>query len=918
MNLLSNLTFGNPLALWSLFSIPGVWLLLKIYPPSPKIVTFPPLNFLLKINNDQQTASNAPLWLLLYRILFLTLLIFAFANPIYNTKPIFEKSGPVFLLIDNGWSSSTNWESKKEKIYEYINHAEQNNKSIIISLTAQQNKPSDSDFELLSASKARSIIETLVPVPWASDYKLLYKKIESIKINEKYNIFWFWDGVNHNKQETTQSLVNKLENIGSLTVIDYFNNTPIKIIKNVINETNNELLIEMSRNLGSIQEKVFLRANGPNGEILNRTEATFEANKRNTKAIILIPNDLKNNLSSISIEDQNSAGSIYLFDEKWKKRSVGIVGDKNTFRTQPLLSPAYYLDRAIKPFSEIMIDDLSLLLEKKLSVIILPGIGTIRNELNNKLKAWIKNGGMLIRFAGPNLEGANTDLLPVKLRSLDSRVFGGALSWDKPVSIKTFPIGSPLYGITIQDDILINKQVIAEPSPNLLNNTWASLKDGTPLITAKKIDKGINIFFHITANAEWSNMPLTGTFVEILERLISLSTGNQEVDDKLPLKPFKLLNSFGRLVDPPNNSLPINFSDKDNNYVNRAPGYYGNELFLRVLNLTDNIKILEPKTVTFKEETSIEKFISEKSIQLKSLLLTLIILLAIFDAIISLKIKGKINSKSFKKILKFSIILFFICNANLINKSYAQNKVAAIQTQLAYIITKNEKINQTSYLGLLELTKIMKERTSIEASPPAGINITSDDISFYPLLYWPIINDSYSLTDKVISKIQDYMKNGGLIIFDTRDANPSKIITNISTEEQNILKALLKDLDLPLLINVPNDHVLKRSFYLLDTLPGRYSGGNVWVEATEKNSRDGVSSVIIGGNDWASAWAKDKNNQPLFSVIPGGEKQREFSYRFGINLVMYAMTGNYKADQVHIKSILNRLNKKNNNMPREN
>ena len=53
-------------------------------------------------------------------------------------------------------------------------------------------------------------------------------------------------------------------------------------------------------------------------------------------------------------------------------------------------------------------------------------------------------------------------------------------------------------------------------------------------------------------------------------------------------------------------------------------------------------------------------------------------------------------------------------------------------------------------------------------------------------------------------------------------------------------------------------------------------------------------------------WAKI-NNKPIFVVVPGGEKQREYSYRFGINLVMYAMTGNYKADQVHIKSILRRL-----------
>ena len=121
------------------------------------------------------------------------------------------------------------------------------------------------------------------------------------------------------------------------------------------------------------------------------------------------------------------------------------------------------------------------------------------------------------------------------------------------------------------------------------------------------------------------------------------------------------------------------------------------------------------------------------------------------------------------------------------------------------------------------------------------------------------------------------------------------------------LKNLLRPLDLPPLIKIPEDHVLSRSFYLLDSFPGRWDGGNLWVESTASNSRDGVSSVIIGGNDWAAAWAIDQNGAPLYQVVPGGEKQREFAFRFGINATMYAMTGNYKADQVHSSSILQRL-----------
>ena len=126
-------------------------------------------------------------------------------------------------------------------------------------------------------------------------------------------------------------------------------------------------------------------------------------------------------------------------------------------------------------------------------------MGTIGEAINKELKEWIKNGGVLIRFAGPNLEGSNTDLLPVKLRSVDSRAFGGALSWTEPVSIKTFTKNSPLYGVNIDNDILIKKQVIAEPSSDLFNKTWASLEDGTPLITGQKYDKGWNdkYFYHL-------------------------------------------------------------------------------------------------------------------------------------------------------------------------------------------------------------------------------------------------------------------------------------------------------------------------------------------------------------------------------------------------------------------------------------
>ena len=68
-----------------------------------------------------------------------------------------------------------------------------------------------------------------------------------------------------------------------------------------------------------------------------------------------------------------------------------------------------------------------------------------------------------------------------------------------------------------------------------------------------------------------------------------------------------------------------------------------------------------------------------------------------------------------------------------------------------------------------------------------------------------------------------------------------------------------------------------------------------------------MSSLIIGENDWGAAWALSPGGNPLFPLVPGGESQRERSFKFGVNLVMYSLTGNYKGDQVHIPSILGRL-----------
>ena len=93
----------------------------------------------------------------------------------------------------------------------------------------------------------------------------------------------------------------------------------------------------------------------------------------------------------------------------------------------------------------------------------------------------------------------------------------------------------------------------------------------------------------------------------------------------------------------------------------------------------------------------------------------------------------------------------------------------------------------------------------------------------------------------------------------------------------------------------------------MQDFPGRWADGRVWIERHSGGINDGVSGIVIGSNDWASAWAIDQSGRPMAAVVPGGARQRELAFRFGVNLVMYTLTGNYKADQVHVPALLERL-----------
>jgi hypothetical protein len=243
----------------------------------------------------------------------------------------------------------------------------------------------------------------------------------------------------------------------------------------------------------------------------------------------------------------------------------------------------------------------------------------------------------------------------------------------------------------------------------------------------------------------------------------------------------------------------------------------------------------------------------------------------------------------------------------------------SLQTHLAYIITGDAEIDAVSKAGLQGLTLFLAQRTALEAGDPIGLDPARDELAFFPVIYWPISPGAPKPSQAALERIDSYMKRGGTVLFDTRDAVDVPPGTGGETRAPGMvaLRSILSSLDIPELEPVPRDHVLTKTFFLLRDFPGRFTSGQLWVEAlpteiqedTNRPARagDGVSSILITSNDLAGAWAMRPDGQPMLPLVPGEPRQREFAFRAGVNIVMYALTGNYKADQVHIPALLERL-----------
>ncbi|MGH6969113.1 MAG: BatA domain-containing protein, partial [Stellaceae bacterium] len=493
--------FAAPWLLAGLAALPVLWWLLRVTPPAPKRIRFPALRLMLGLAPPEETPARTPLWLVLLRVVLATAVILALAQPLLNPRATVTAAGPMVFAIDDGWGAARHWDAMRATLDRLIDLAGREGREIVLFGTADPpGGRAAGDLSRLRPADARAAAANLQPRPWPDDRTQALARFERLGLTQAAEIVWLSDGIDGGD---AAAFAAGLARHGPLTVMAESGNALPRLLA-VADTDDRDLTARVRRADPRLPETLTLRALGDDGRLLARQTVTIPAGQSATVARLKMPSELRNQVAAIAIENEASAGSVLLLDERWKRRPVGIVARSDA--AQPLLSGAYYLDKALSPFSDVRTGDVDGLIKGDIAVLALPDGATLSDGVRRDIAQWLDHGGTVLRFAGPRLAAQpEDDLLPVRLRRGD-RTLGGALSWERPAKLVPFGADSPFAGLAIPDDVTVSRQVLAEPTVDLAQKTWARLADGTPLVTAAKRGKGWLILVHTTADPEWSNL----------------------------------------------------------------------------------------------------------------------------------------------------------------------------------------------------------------------------------------------------------------------------------------------------------------------------------------------------------------------------------------------------------------------------
>ncbi|MCF6329335.1 MAG: BatA domain-containing protein, partial [Henriciella sp.] len=548
--------FMAPLALLGLTALPVIWYILRATPPAPKLADLPSLRLLDDVDPREETPARTPWWLWLLRLIAATAVIIGLSRPIYapGTTPDAASNGPVLVVVDDGWTSSQRWGELRSAAMSALDGEDRDAPAHVL-LTAPRALNID-PAERLNRVAFEARVRSLQPQPWATDRADALSRLNESGL-QPARILWLTDGLD---PASAGPFARALAAKAPLSVYAAPPRGPAAI--SALSADTSGVKLTVRRAETAKTSSHFVSALTLDGAALATAEAVFAAGENSTTAHFTLPPAALTRIARFQVTGTASAGNVWLWDSADRSRRVGLVSGDST--AQPLLSDMHYIRKALEPFATITEGDLGQLIEDNPDAIILPDIGQIDAVSRGAVTAWVENGGALIRFAGPRMAAQGDDLVPAPLRRA-SREIGGALTWEEPQPLGAFPEASPFAGLIPPGDVKVRQQVLARPGPELSRRTWARLADGSPLVTADRRGEGTLILYHVTAGPDWSDLPYSGVFVDMLRRTIAAGQGEAIADEDGLYTPILSLSGTGRLNLPNSNATPFLAADLASN-----------------------------------------------------------------------------------------------------------------------------------------------------------------------------------------------------------------------------------------------------------------------------------------------------------------------------------------------------------------
>jgi hypothetical protein len=864
--------FTAPLVLLGLAALPGLYFLLRMTPPEARKIAFPPLALLRGLEAPERTPHQMPLWLLLLRLLAGFCLIIGLAGPSLHPAPALPGRGPVFLVIDNGWAAAADWAARRDAALRLVEGAARAGRGVAILATARNAANQAPAIQgVMTAQQAGQIIAAMAPEPWPADRAGSAAALALAPAGTK---IYLSDGITDGPGFSGFLRALRPDRVFAPPA------APALLLPGGLSE-NGDLVVR----LAAPRTGARVLAETLGGSVLAAQNFAPDGVAR-----IDLPLGVATRVEKLVLDGPPSAGGTLLLDPAAHAALIGLAAGSAT-ADAPYLGPLFFIRRALPPGDQVVTGSLSKLLADRPGVLILADLPLSDSDLP-KIQNYIAGGGVVIRFAGPLTAAAPDALSPDALLAGDRRL-GGALTWAAPQNLAAFPASSPFAGLAADGGVTISRQILADPTQLDEATVWASLHDGTPLILGAAQGRGVLAQVLTSANADWSNLALSGLYPAVLARLVALSHGVPGKGDAV-LPAASAMDGFGSLgpVAVPAHITPAAVLGAMVSPV-QPPGFYGSGGARLALNLGGHLPPVAaadlPGAAPFTGPPPPRDF--------GPWLLAAALALLAVDLFISLLLRGKLRVRAFALLL-----LIFIAPS-----AHAQN--AALSTTLAYVMTGDPAVDKISADGLANLSVLVSAHSSAQLGAPVGVDPAADDLTLYPLVYWPLTAAAPPPPPAACAALASYMQFGGLLVIDTQGGDASAAGSGAGFAP-GAAAAFSRDtacLNLPPLQPLTPQDVVAHCFYIVTDFPGRFDGAPVLQASPAARDADGVTPVIVTQNDWAGAWAADAAGNPEQTPIPGGEAQRQQADWFGTNLVIYALTGNYKADQADLPGLLDRL-----------